>query len=58
MGVLRIEVFSLGYFEAVGGLEVVPCHDVVDVVDSSGSEPNLGEISWPNSTIGILRLIL
>ena len=58
MGVLRIEVFSLGYFEAVGGLEVVACHDVVDVVDSSGSEPNLGEISWPNTSIGILGLIL
>jgi hypothetical protein len=37
---------------------VVPRHDVVDVVDSSGPHPNLGEICGPDTAVGVLRLIL
>ena len=55
---VRVEVFALGDLHAVGGLEVVARHDVVDVVDTSGSKSDLGEVSGPHSTIGILGLIL
>jgi len=55
---LRIEVLSFGDLETIWWLEMIACHDIVDVVDSSGSEPNLGEISWPDSSICILSLIL
>jgi hypothetical protein len=55
---IRVEVLALGDFEAVGGLEVVARHDVVDVVDTSGSEPDLGEVSGPHSAVGVLGLIL
>lgn len=55
---VRIEVFSLGDFHTIGRPEVIASHDVVDVVDTSGSKPNLGEISWPDSTICVLGLIL
>ena len=44
--------------QAIGSLEVIACHDVVDIVDSSWSESDFGEISWPNSPICILGLIL
>lgn len=55
---VRVEVFTLGDLQAVGGLEVVAGHDVVDVVDTSGSQPDLGEVSGPHSAIGILSLVL
>lgn len=37
---------------------MIPSHDVVDIVDSSWSQPNFGEISGPNTSVGILGLIL
>lgn len=37
---------------------MVACHDVVDVVDTSGSHSDLGEVSGPHSTVRILGLIL
>ncbi len=55
---LRVEIFSLGDFQAIRSLEVVACHNVVDIVDSSWSQPNLGKVSGPNSSVGILGLIL
>jgi hypothetical protein len=55
---VRVEVFSLRDFHTIRSLEVVASHDIVDIVDSSGSHPNLGEISGPNTTVGILGLIL
>lgn len=55
---VRVEVFSLGNLHSIRRLEVVASHDVVDVVDSSWSQPNLGEISGPNTSVGILGLIL
>lgn len=55
---IRIEVFSLGDFKAVGRLEVIAGHDVVDVVDSSRSHPDFGEVGGPYSSVGVLGLIL
>ena len=55
---LRVEMLALGDFHAVWGLEVVAGHDVVDVVDSSGSHSDLGEVSGPDSSVGVLGLVL
>lgn len=55
---VRVEVFALGYFQTIWWFEMVSSHDIVDVVDSSWSESDFGEISGPNTTIGILGLIL
>jgi hypothetical protein len=51
-------VLALGNFLAKGRLEVVASHDVVDIVDSSRSHSDLGEIHRPHSAVGILGLIL
>lgn len=51
-------MLALGDFHAVWGLEVVARHDVVDVVDSSGSHPDLGEVSGPDTAVGVLGLVL
>lgn len=53
-----VEVFALGDFKAVRGLVVVACHDVVDVVDASRPHPDLGEVHGPDSSVGVLALIL
>ena len=37
---------------------MVASHDVVDVVNSSGSHPNFGEVDGPNSSVCIFGLIL
>ena len=37
---------------------MIASHYVIDVVDSSCSESDFGEISGPHSSVGILRLIL
>ena len=55
---VRVEMFSLGDFQTIWRLEVVPCHDIVDIVDSSRSHSDLGEIYRPHTSIRILRLIL
>lgn len=55
---IRIEVFSFGNFEAIWRFEVVASHNVIDVVDSSGSKSDFGEISGPNTSISIFSLIL
>lgn len=55
---VRIKVFALGDFQSIGGLEMVAGHDVVDVVDASRSESDFGEISGPDSAVGIFGLIL
>lgn len=57
-GAVRVEVFALGDLHAVGRLEVVARHDVVDVVDASGSQPDLGEVGGPHAAIGVLGLVL
>lgn len=55
---VRVEVFSFGDFKSIWRFEVVASHDVVDVVDSSGSEPDFGEVSGPDTSVGILGLVL
>lgn len=57
-GGLRVEVFAFGDVHAIWRLEVIAGHDVIDVVDSSGSKTDFSEISWPDSTVGVLGLIL
>ena len=37
---------------------MVASHNVIDVVDSSGSKSDFGEISGPNTSISIFSLIL
>lgn len=46
-GGVRVEVFALGDFQSIGGFEVIASHDVVDVVDATGSHPDLGEVDGP-----------
>ncbi len=55
---VRIEVFSLGDFHSIGSLEMISCHDVIDIVDSSRSESDFGKISGPNSPVCIFGLVL
>ena len=58
MVIVGVEVFSFGDVHAIWGLEVVACHDVVDIVDSSWSHSDLGEIYGPDTAVGIFCLIL
>lgn len=37
---------------------MVSSENIVDVVDSSRSESDLGEVSWPNTSIHVLGVIL
>ena len=55
---VRVKVFSLGDIHSVGGLEMVASHDVVNVVDSSWSEPDFEEVSGPDTSVGVFGLIL
>ena len=55
---VRIEVFSLRDIHAERRGEVISCGDIIDVVETTGSELDLGEISWPNTSVSILSLIL
>ena len=43
---------------AFGCRVVVPCKNIVDVVDASGPETDLGEVRRPYSSIGVLGLLL
>jgi len=55
---VRVEVFALGDFESIWGLEMITSHDVVDVVDATGSHSDLGEIDGPGASVGVLGLVL
>lgn len=55
---IRVEVLSLGDFHSIWGLEVVAGHDVVDIVCGSGSESDLEKVSGPDTSVGVLSLIL
>lgn len=37
---------------------MVACHDVIDVVVASWSHSDLAEVCWPDTSIGILGLVL
>ena len=37
---------------------MITSHDVIDIVDSSCSKSDFGEISGPDTTVGIFSLIL
>lgn len=51
-------MLALRDFESIGRFEVIASHDVVDVVDATGSHPDFGEVDRPNSSVGIFALIL
>lgn len=51
-------MLSFGHVHSVRSFIMIPSHDVVDIVDSSWSQPYFGEISGPNTSVGILGLIL
>jgi len=55
---VRIKVFSLGNFESIRRFEVIASHDVVDVVDTSWSHSDFGEVNRPHTSVGVLALIL
>jgi len=55
---LRVEVFSFRDFQTIWWLEVIASQDVIDIVDSSGSKSDFGEISGPDTTVSIFGLIL
>ena len=37
---------------------MISCGDVVDIIETTRSELDLGEISWPDTSVSILSLIL
>lgn len=51
-------MFSLGDISSEWSLIVISGGDIVDIVNTTWSHSDLGEIGWPNSSIGILGLIL
>lgn len=55
---VRVEVFSFRDVHTIRSLEVVAGHNVVNVVDSSGSESDFEEVSGPDTTVGVFGLIL
>lgn len=55
---IGVKMFSLGHIEPIRGLEVIPGHQIVDIVNSSRSESDFCEISRPDTTIGIFSLVL
>lgn len=55
---VRVEGFSFRNVDSEGRFEVVTGGDVVNVVDTSGSHSQFGEIGGPYSSVGVFGLIL
>lgn len=53
-----VEVLSLGDISSEWSLVVISGGDIIDVVDTTWSHSDLGEISWPDSSVSVLGLIL
>ena len=53
-----VEILSFRHIDSEGRFKVVSCHNVVDVVDGSRPESNLGEVSGPGSSVSVLGLVL
>ena len=51
-------MLSFGDIKPIRRFEVISSHDVVDIVDSSRSHSNFGEIDGPDTSVGIFGLIL
>lgn len=56
--IVRVEVFTLGDIDTIRGLVVITGQDVEDVVDTTWSESNLGQIDGPDTVVGVFTLIL
>lgn len=53
-----VEVLALGDVHSIWGFEVVASEDVVDVVAASWSHSDFEEVGGPDSSVGVLGLIL
>jgi len=51
-----VEVFALGDINTIRRLVVISGQNVVNVVNATWSQSDLGQINGPNSSIGILGL--
>jgi hypothetical protein len=58
MIIVRVEVFTLGDIDTIRRLVVVTGQDVEDIVDTTRSESNLGQIDGPDTVVGVFTLIL
>lgn len=55
---VRVEMLAFGNVHAFGRRVVVARKNVVNVVDASWPETDLGEVRRPHSSIGVLGLLL
>ena len=51
-------MLSLGDIKSIRRFVMISCHDVVDIVHTSGSKSDFEEICGPNTSVSILCLIL
>jgi len=54
--IVRVEVFTLGDIDTIRRLVVVTGQDVEDIVDTTRSESNLGQIDGPDTVVGVFTL--
>ena len=55
---VRVEVLAFGHVDAVRGGVVVAREDVVDVVEASRAEADLGEVRGPGAAVHVLGVVL
>lgn len=55
---VRVEVFSFGNIDSVRRRVVISGRDVINIIDTTGSHSDFGEISRPNSSVSVFSLIL
>lgn len=55
---IRVEMLAFGDIQAFGRLVMVAGQDIVNVVESAGTEFDLGEIGGPHPAVGVLGLFL
>jgi len=51
-----VEVFALGNINTIGRFIVITGQDIIDVVNTTGSQSDLGQVNGPDSSVGILGL--
>ena len=51
-------MLSLRNIKSIWRLKVIASHDIVDVADTSWSHSDFSKVHGPDTSIGILRLIL
>lgn len=53
-----VKMFSFRDIETFRRIIMITGQNVINIVESSGTKPDFGEISRPNSSIGVLSLFL